>query len=151
MSLPWVRLEADISSHDKMLRLIGQRGGKAAAAVYMFSLGWSGGQGTDGHICRVALPMIHGTLADARLLVGVKLWEDDPDGDGWWIHNYAVRQELALVSATKRAAQKLGAARTNCQRWHGPECGCWQQLDPGGTTVPDLSKQLGGPKLRRAK
>lgn len=150
MSLPWVRLETDIASHDKILRLLGQRGGKAAAAVYMFGLGWSGGQGTDGHILKVALPMIHGTTADAALLVRCGLWDLHPDGDGWLIRNYATRQELTLVSAVKRQAQSLAAARTNCIRWHGPECGCWQTGDEP-PSIPDLSTKLGGPKLRKAE
>lgn len=126
MSLPWVRLDANIASHDKTLAAMGQRGGKSAMAVYCFGLAWSGGHSTDGHIPRAALPMLHGTPADALILERVGLWDADPDGNGWWIHNYAQRQELALVTELKRRSQRLAALRTNCIRWHGPDCGCWQ-------------------------
>ena len=54
MSLPWVRLDSNIASHDKVLRAVGDRG-KPAMAVYMFGLGWSGGHLTDGHIPAAAL------------------------------------------------------------------------------------------------
>lgn len=125
MSLPWVRLDSNIASHDKTLAALGMRGGKGSLAVYMFALAWSGGHSTDGHIPAAALPMLHGTPADAATLVRVGLWDECPEG-GWNIHNYAQRQELALVTEVKRRSQRLAALRTNCQRWHGPECGCWQ-------------------------
>lgn len=126
MSLPWVRLDAGIASHDKTLKALGCKGGKAAMAVYVFGLAWSGGHGTDGHIPKAALPMLHGSPADASVLTRAGLWDEDPEGDGWVIHNYATRQELALVTEVKRRSQRLAAHRTNCIRWHGPECGCWQ-------------------------
>lgn len=125
MSLPWVRLDANIASHDKVLDALGRRGGKGAIAVYVFALAWSGGHSTDGHIPRAALPMLHGTPGDAATLVAVGLWDADPDGDGWWVHNWTERQELAVITEAKREAKRRGAARTNCIRWHGPDCGCW--------------------------
>jgi len=130
MSLPWVRLDANIASHDKVLEVIGTRGGKPALVPYMFSLAWSGGHGTDGHIPAAALPMIHGTPKESGLLVAAGLWE--PNGNGWNIRNYALRQELTLTTEVKRRAQRLAAIRTNCVRYHGPDCGCWQQADSLG-------------------
>jgi hypothetical protein len=84
----------------------------------------SGEHGTDGHIPFTALPFIHGTKATAALLVKHGFWEPLPDG--WRIHNFAVRQELAVVTAAKKEAQRVGALMANCKRWHGPTCGCWQ-------------------------
>jgi hypothetical protein len=129
MSLPWVRLDSNIASHDKTLKALGMRGGKGAMTVYMFALAWSGGHSTDGHIPPAALAMLHGSPADAGVLVRSGLWDEDPKGDGWWIHNYAQRQELALVTEVKRRAQRLAAIRTNCVRWHGPDCNCWQAAE----------------------
>jgi hypothetical protein len=126
MSLPWVRLDANIASHDKMLDLLGRPRGKEAAAVYCFALGWSGGHGTDGHIPAAALPLLHGTKAHANALVQANLWELDPAGNGWWIRNYATRQQLGVVTEAKRDAQRAAASKTNCIRWHGPDCGCWK-------------------------
>lgn len=107
MGLPWVRLDANIASHDKILAALHTRGGKAAIAVYLFSLSWSGGQGTDGHIPAYALPMIHATRPDIAILVDTGLWH--PNGDGWDIHNYAKRQETRAASEAKREQARAAA------------------------------------------
>src|SRR5437868_7186513 len=61
MSLPWVRLDSNIASHDKILALLSDPSPKRwqAAASYMFALGWSGDHGTDGRIPQAALPFVH--------------------------------------------------------------------------------------------
>jgi hypothetical protein len=121
-----VRLDSSIASHDKTLRLLSDSSPKRYQAMtsYMFSLGWSGEHATDGHIPVAALPFIHGTKATADLLVKYAFWEQTVGG--WQIRNYATRQELAVVTEGKRAAQRLSALRTNCKRYHGPNCGCWE-------------------------
>ena len=127
MSLPWVRLDANIASHDKTLKAIGERG-KPAMAVYMFGLAWSGGHVTDGHIPCVALPMIHGTTKDADLLVRVGLWDPDPDGDGWWVHNWGQRQEASEITESKRRKAAEAGRRSGCVRkGHPPSCTCWRE------------------------
>lgn len=132
MALPWVRMDTNIPSHDKILRLISDPSPKRwqAVASYMFSFAWSGGAGTDGHIVSAALPFVHGTTATARLLVKYGLW--DEVSDGYQIHNFADRQELEVVTASKRAAQRAGALKANCRRFHGPECGCWKEAVGNG-------------------
>lgn len=127
MALPWVRLDSNIAAHDKILHLLSDPSAKKwqAAASYMFSLGWTGGTGNDGKVPTAALPMVHGNPATARLLVKHGLWEEDVNG--WRIRNYLVRQELAVVSAGKRAAQRKAAMKTNCERYHGKDCGCWRE------------------------
>lgn len=126
MALQWVRLAANIASHDKTLATVGSRGGKGAMAVYMFALAWSGGQATDGYIPAAVLPMLHGTPADAALLVRAGLWEECPNG--WRIHNYTLRQQSAGDTADSRRSRQRGAAKGNCRRWHGLDCGCWQDV-----------------------
>ena len=112
MGLPWVRLDANIAIHDKTVKALGMRGGKAAMLAYVFSLGWSGGQGTDGHVPKAILPLIHATPNDASVLVSVGLWDEDPDGDGWWIRNFERRQETSQASEARRAkARKAAEAR----------------------------------------
>lgn len=125
MTLQWVRLDANIGTHDKILRLVARREGWRAYGVYTFSLGYAGSHGTDGFVPETALPFIHGTQKHAELLVEHDLWEPIPGG--WSIHNFAHRQELSLVTATREAARRLSAAKANCVRWHGPDCGCWQR------------------------
>lgn len=126
MGLPWVRLESTIASHDKVLDLIARYGqrGKAAAFSYCCSLGYAGGNGTDGHIPFTALPFVHATKKDAAILVDAGLWEPDPTG--WTIHNYGDRQQLNVVTDTLRTAKRKGALKANCTRWHGPNCNCWE-------------------------
>jgi hypothetical protein len=126
MALPWVRLDSSIASHDKILALLDDRSPNKwqAATSYMFALGWSGEHGTDGRIPTSALPFIHGTPATARLLVKHGLW-DELD-HGYNIHNFAERQELKIVSESKRAAAATAGRKANCVRWHGADCHCWK-------------------------
>jgi hypothetical protein len=127
MALPWVRLDSNIAGHDKILALLGDPSVKRwqAAASYVFALGWSGGQGTDGYIPTAALPHVHGTAATAKLLLAYGLW--DSAIGGWQIHNYAHRQQMAATAEQVRLARRLGALKANCIRHHGPECGCWRE------------------------
>jgi hypothetical protein len=90
----------------------------------MFSLAWSGGQGTDGEIPAGVLPFIHGSAPAARLLEKYGLW--DVITTGWKIRNFDIRQELAMVAEIKRAAKKAGGIKGNCVKYHGKECGCWR-------------------------
>ena len=122
MSLPWVRLDSHIGSHDKILNLLADPSPKRwqAAFSYVTALGWAGDQGTDGAIPRVALAFVHGTTITARLLVVYRLWTETTTG--WEIVNYAERQELTIVTAGKREARRLAAEKANCSRWHGPDC-----------------------------
>jgi hypothetical protein len=129
--LPWVRLDTGIASHDKTLGLLNDPSPKRyqAIASYMFGLGWSGEHGTDGRIPATALPFIHGTKVTAGLLVKYGFWEVSPGG--WQIRNYLTRQELAVVTAAKKEAQRIGALKANCNRWHGEGCMCWQDKARG--------------------
>ena len=124
--LPWVRLDTGIASHDKTLALLNDPSPKRWQALtsYMFGLGWSGEHGTDGHVPVTALPFIHGTKVTAGLLVKYELWTAVEGG--YRIRNFAVRQELAVVTAAKKEAQRVGALKANCNRWHGEKCSCWQ-------------------------
>lgn len=126
MPLTWVRLDANIASHDKVLNLMDDPSTKRwqAFSSYVCALGWSGGQGTDGYIPVSALGFVHGTAQTARLLVKYRLWEEAVSG--WKIVNYETRQELAIITEAKRHAQSMAARKTNCERHHGAKCGCWR-------------------------
>lgn len=127
MPLPWVRLDTNIGSHDKVLNLLADPSPKRwqAFASYMVALGWAGGHGTDGRIPRAALPFVHGTEATARLLVKYRLWNETTAA--WQIVNYDERQETTRVTDAKRAAQSMGGKKARCQTNHGPSCGCWKE------------------------
>jgi hypothetical protein len=126
MPLPWVRLDANVSSHDKVLSLLSDPSPKKwqAMSSYFFALGWAGGQGTDGFVPIAALPFVHGTQQTARLLVKHQMWDEGLTG--WTIRNYADRQQTSRVTDAIKTAQSQGAKRANCERWHGKECGCWK-------------------------
>ena len=127
MGLPWARLDSNIASHDKILALLSDPSPKKwqALASYMCSFAWSTGQGTDGLIPRFALPAIHGTTATARLLEKYHMWVEAPTG--WAIVNFHQRQSLSAAADSAREAKRLGAAKGNCIRHHGPDCGCWKE------------------------
>lgn len=122
MTLPWVRLDSHIGSHDKVLSLLSDPSPRRwqAAFSYVSALGWAGDQGTNGAIPRVALPFIHGTNVTARLLVTYRLWEESLNG--WQIVNFLERQELTAITAGKREAARIAGQKANCVRWHGPTC-----------------------------
>lgn len=124
MALPWVRVDSNIATHDKILDLLGRKNGRSIAFSYVCAIAYSGGNGTDGHIPFAALPFIHATKRDAEVLVEVGLFEPNPRG--WTIRNYANRQQLSFVSDQVRDTKKRASAKANCIRWHGDTCGCWK-------------------------
>lgn len=125
MGLPWVRLDSNIATHDKILNLVSDPSALRwqAAASYMFALAWSGGQGTDGKIASVALGFVHGNAKTARLLVKYRLWAEV--AGGYVIVNFELRQQINEISDAIRAAQSTGGKRGNCRRYHGDLC--WKQ------------------------
>lgn len=125
MALPWVRLDTNIASHDKILTLLEHRNGRAIAFTYVCAIAYSGQNGTDGHIPFAALPFLHATKRDMEILVEVGLLEPNPRG--WTVRNYANRQQTSAITQDIRAAQSIGAKKGNCVRHHGPECGCWRK------------------------
>jgi hypothetical protein len=127
MGLPWVRLDANIAAHDKILALLSDPSATKwqAVASYMFSTAWSGGAGTDGYVPRTALPFVHGTSATARLLEKYGLWTEAPAG--WRIPNFDKRQPLTAAAESVRQTKQKASAKGNCIRHHGPDCGCWQE------------------------
>jgi hypothetical protein len=122
VSLPWVRLDSSIATHDKILRLLKERDGYRAFTLYICALGYAGGHGTDGFVPREALSLLHGTERQATTLMYHRLWEVDPAGEGYRIRNFDQRQEVEMVRAMKR----LGAKKGGCRKNHGPDCQCWK-------------------------
>ena len=115
--LPWMRVDTNLPTHDKVLELVGVGArGKAAAFVYVCGLAYSVGHGTDGFVRRAALPFIHGTAGDVRLLVDARLWI--PVDGGWTISNFGTRQVVGSSTAAAQA-ERTEKARANANaRWH---------------------------------
>src|SRR5262245_57849341 len=124
MGLPWARLDGNIAGNDKITALLADRSRCSwqAAAVYVFAIGWSVAQGTDGWITREDLPTVHGNVWVARLLVKHRLWEMDGDGR-WHIHNFEKRQALALIAdAMASDAQRERGRKGACKLHHAEWC-----------------------------
>lgn len=120
MGLPWFRADTNLPTHDKILDLLSRSPkAKGAAFVYVCSLAYSVGNGTDGFIAKAALPFIHGTPVDARLLAEARLWVIVEGG--WQIPNFGTRQlagaSAQAISDARSAAGKKGMA----SRWGGQE------------------------------
>lgn len=97
MGLPWFRADTNLPTHDKVLELVGKSPkGKGAAFVYICSLAYAVGHDTSGFIAKAALPFVHGTPADARLLAEVRLWEIVEGG--YQIKNYGTRQVVGAAA-----------------------------------------------------
>jgi hypothetical protein len=124
-TLPWVRLDAGFYAHDKILELVSRRHGMEAVAVYAFSLSWCGTSGTDGHVPKTALALLHAKGHHVELLVKARLWDPTPDG-GWIVHNWDTRQATAQQTRDTFQLRRSISMKGNCVRWHGAECGCWR-------------------------
>lgn len=127
MALPWVRLDSNLAGHDKILGLLEEKPEALAfraAFSYVCSLGYAGGQETSGLIPFNALNFIHGNRKAAELLVQHHLWRPDPLG--WRITNFEKRQQSTAMTQSIRNAQRAGAKKANCHRWHPPGCECWE-------------------------
>ncbi|GGG04345.1 hypothetical protein GCM10007304_18070 [Rhodococcoides trifolii] len=115
MGLPWVRLDTNINTHDKVLTLLdGGSKGKQAGFVYCMSIAYAAGHGTDGVIKRAALPFIHGTQADAKLLVMAELWECVEGGyriKNWGNRNVVGATQQVLSDIRSEAGKKGAQAR----------------------------------------
>ena len=122
MGLPWVRLDANIATHDKILFLASDPSALRwqAAFSYVCALAWSGGQGTDGRIPSAALGIVHGNAKTARLLVKYSLWKEAPAG--YQIVNFELRQQSNQLSDAIKSAQSAGGKLGNCKRHHGDLC-----------------------------
>jgi hypothetical protein len=128
MPLPWVRLDTNLPSHDKVLALLDEKpdgSGHRAAFAYVCSIAYCGQNGTDGLIPFRALMFVHARKRDAELLVKHMLWTPDPMG--WRIPNYLERQQSQQDTESARAGKRLGALKANCVRWHGDDCNCWKE------------------------
>ena len=119
MALPWFRADTNLPTHDKILDLLGRSPkGKGAAFVYVCSLAYAAGHETDGFIARAALPFVHGTTVEARLLAEARLW-DVVEG-GWQIRNWGTRQLVGAESQAIHEARSEAGKKGMASRWSNP-------------------------------
>lgn len=115
--LPWFRCDSDIASNPKIAEMIGEHGAraKAAAFVYLAAIGYCAQHLTDGVLQRGALPLVHGSPADARMLVEAGLLA--VEGKGWRVVNYEAHQPTrATTEAKSQQAREAAQARWGKER-----------------------------------
>jgi hypothetical protein len=116
----WIRLDTNMFSNPKLLRLIHAREYKAITA-HMSAMCWIGGQGMDGFIPDYALADIKGaTPREVNVLIREELWHLETGG--WSINGWSDYQ-ISDEDAQKRRQR---AKKGGCIKNHGPECGCWR-------------------------
>lgn len=108
--LPWVRLDSGMPENPKIGNVISRPGGYKAVFTYLCALSYSGKHGTYGAIPRAALPFIHGTQKEAKMLVEAGLWIAAENG--WEIHDWNTYQPTEeYVKTRKEKARKAARAR----------------------------------------
>ena len=110
MTMNWVRLDTSFGHNYKTLQLVADKKWQAIA-VYTFALGYSGQHGLDGHIPRIALPIIHATPTIAAQLVDAGLWIA-VDG-GWHINGWDEYQPTSAEAKQRREKARMAAR----ERW----------------------------------
>lgn len=115
MGLPWVRLDTQFPSNPKILALV-EAGKFRAGFVWAASLAYAGAHGTDGFIPTGALPFLHATKNDAKVLADVGLW--DPVPGGWEIHDWAEFQPSNAETQERKRRAKEAAQKAANARWH---------------------------------
>lgn len=117
--LPWFRVDSDIAGNPKIADMIADHGarGKAAAFVYIAAIGYCSAHLTDGVVRKGALALVHGTPADARLLVDAGLLAA-VDG-GWEVVNFAAHQPTRDQSERAAKARSEAARTAANARWSG--------------------------------
>lgn len=143
----WFRVDDKLHDHRKA-----RKAGKAAMGLWVLAGSWSMDNETDGFIPDDVL-IRWGTVADARKLVTVGLWdrEEHQGEDGYRFHDWSRFQPSAAVTAAKRAAEHEAGLRGNHKRWHvdrkiiDPGCEyCYRVPDGEPDQVPDADPIGGG-------
>lgn len=119
--LNWFRVDSDLAQNPKIIGLVsayGQRG-MAAAFLFVCSIGYAAAHNTDGELLKSVLPFVHGTPAQARLLVEAGLW--DATDKGWWITKYDEHQPTKTTREQVSAARSEAARKAANARWGNAE------------------------------
>lgn len=114
-AMTWVRVDAALARNHKVLELLAEKGGDHALCIYVFGLGYSGEQGTNGFVPEIALGTIHGRKRDSDLLVKVGMWKPLPGG--YEVPDWAEFQPSSEEAQKRSDRAKAAAAK----RWSASE------------------------------
>jgi hypothetical protein len=129
-ALDWVRLDTNMPMNPKILRLISQPNGAAAAFAWVCSLTHSGLTTSSGFIPDEALPFIHCKKSLATLLVKNGLWTRHPEENGYIVHDYAKYNQTRETTTLIRKNKAIGGIRGNhVKAEHAPgTCNCEERI-----------------------
>jgi hypothetical protein len=150
--LTWARIDCDLIGHPKVTRLLAGPKGPERALLYLASILDAVKRETDGHVPGTAFTRYgalsqYGKAADAAALVTAGLWDVDPDGDGWWVHDFADYQPTRTTLDAAYVRRSAGGARAVCARWMraGKPCTCGQHEPLVGPPLGGL-RAIAGPE-----
>lgn len=129
-SLDWVRLDTNMPMNPKILRLVTQPNGAAAAFAWVCSLTHSGLVASSGFIPDEALPFIHCKKSHANLLVKHGLWKRDDAQGGYIVNDYAKYNQTRETTDLIRKNKAIGGIRGNHTKAnHAPgTCNCEERI-----------------------
>jgi hypothetical protein len=146
--LAWIRLDTKMPMNKKILRLVKQANGGAAAFMWVCSLTHSGLMAADGFISDEELHLIHGKKSLATLLVKAELWERDDARGGWTINDYTDYNQTRETTRIIRQTKTAGAIRGNHKKHHEGQpvkCNCAERIEAiesGKKVPPAMSESL---------
>lgn len=109
-ALTWVRLDCAFPRNHKVLALLLEKNGHRAVLIYTFALTYCGEQGSDGFVPREALPLIHATIRDMRMLTDAGMVVEM--AGGWQIPDWAEYQPTSSeTTARSERMRELAALR----------------------------------------
>lgn len=116
--MPWFSVEDDLAFHPKA-----QAAGNSAMGLWVRSGSWSMKYLTDGHVPRATAALL-GSQADAKRLVEVGLWAEEPAG--FVFHEWATRQRTRsqIAASRERDAKKKAMQRHKNEPQSPSDEGC---------------------------
>lgn len=98
----WAKFDDQFTDHPKVVAA-----GPMAELLAMRAVIHCARYETDGHVQAAQLPRLAVGITSVKKrvakLVEVGLWHEDPDGDGWWVHDYLDYNPSAEEQEQKRA------------------------------------------------
>lgn len=116
--MTWFKVDDGFATHPKAITLPDN-----AVAIWTRAGSWCSANLTDGHFPKAMLGVLRGKPAAAAALVAAGLWTVDPDGNGWWYHDWHDYQptrekklaERAAAAERQRRAREAAKARRDAE------------------------------------
>jgi hypothetical protein len=111
----WAKFDDQFTDHPKVVAA-----GPLAELLAMRAVIHCARYETDGHVQSAQLPRLSLGISSPKkqvaALVRVGLWTDDPDGDGWWVHDFLDYHPSKEEQDLKRAEARNRMARNRAKK-----------------------------------